>query len=910
VSIQTSLTFVFQLCTNRFVWNVKQLVFFGDNGSMSTLEIAILWNNCPNAGLIDIGHGSCELMKLVQGAGTTNGNAFALTGSEPHRMELRIQADSLSPGALATTVSVRSEEKPFTFFLRDVSKKTPIYIPQYNVAVTLASDSRSFSCIQNDIADKGLKSKFDRIDEEPEESYEQASAHTRKLQAPTWLGVSRDVRIFEVGLRGPMAYADWIQPRFHGHGYFWEEKEYYPPRYGYVAGRGWGPNETVSRRLDSGTLPILHTERIDDDICYEQVSFVTLEKSELTCENIRGTHFLVADGLSVCHAQTEEHKKEFTERCESELAGDEQTVLCVRICATNKGQVPRHAFFKSIHPVARFGDPIAHNFDGEKGFSRHERSDEVFGISRINGEPMGQQEIALLLAPGESVTYEFFMPHSPLPANRAEALAKKDMNKVLEQCKSFWNQKLQTIATVSLPEKRIDEMVKAGFLHLDLVTYGQDPDGTLNATNGTYSALGSETYRNIAFYNSMGLHDQARRCLDFFLEKQHDDGFIQTFERYMIENGAVLWSLSEHYRYTRDKDWLKSIKPKVLRACEYILDQRKKCKADVDGNHLGLLVGKVADPEDTEQSFMLNGYACQGLTRAAEMLADIDPEESKRLNAEALDLRMAIRTAFFEELSRGPVVPLGDGSWAPTVAPWVGEQGPKCLYTDDKPWWSHGSMTTRDDMLGPMHLVMQEVIAPDEEAATFMLNYYSELFYSRNVTFSQPYYSSHPFMHLHRDEPARFLKSYYNTLASLADRETYTFWEHFYHESLHKTAEEAQFLMQTRCMLYLEQGQTLKLLPGVPRAWLEDGKKIELKNAVSYFGSLSFVVTSKLNQGFIEADILCDTDRKPSQVVIRLPHPKKTKATSVTGGDYNVDNETITIAAFSGHAKIKATFAS
>ena len=36
-----------------------------------------------------------------------------------------------------------------------------------------------------------------------------------------------------------------------------------------------------------------------------------------------------------------------------------------------------------------------------------------------------------------------------------------------------------------------------------------------------------------------------------------------------------------------------------------------------------------------------------------------------------------------------------------------------------------------------------------------------------------------------------FLKAYYNPFAGLADRETYTFWEHYFHASPHKTHEEA-----------------------------------------------------------------------------------------------------------------------
>ena len=45
--------------------------------------------------------------------------------------------------------------------------------------------------------------------------------------------------------------------------------------------------------------------------------------------------------------------------------------------------------------------------------------------------------------------------------------------------------------------------------------------------------------------------------------------------------------------------------------------------------------------------------------------------------------------------------------------------------------------------------------------------------------------------------------------------------------------------MQTRWMLYMERGETLQLLPGVPRAYFEDGKHIEIHGAASYFGPVS-----------------------------------------------------------------------
>jgi len=77
--------------------------------------------------------------------------------------------------------------------------------------------------------------------------------------------------------------------------------------------------------------------------------------------------------------------------------------------------------------------------------------------------------------------------------------------------------------------------------------------------------------------------------------------------------------------------------------------------------------------------------------------------------------------------------------------------------------------------------------------------------------------------------------------------------------------------MQTRWMLYLEDGETLKLLSGVPRKWLEDGKSIKV-------------------------------------VSIRIPHPEGKKPLNVFGGKYDSNNESVIINPFNGKANIRIEY--
>jgi hypothetical protein len=384
---------------------------------------------------------------------------------------------------------------------------------------------------------------------------------------------------------------------------------------------------------------------------------------------------------------------------------------------------------------------------------------------------------------------------------------------------------------------------------------------------------------------------------------------IQNFGGYMSETGAALWAMGEYFRYTHDMEWLKEVTPALIKSSDFLLRWRKDNMAgDPKGKGYGMISGKVADPEDDYHQFMLNAYAYLGLKRVSEMLGDIDPENAERLRNEAESWRKDIRTSFFQSMAAAPVIPTGDGTWCPTVPPWTESTGPQALFVDPVNCYSHGTFTTRDVLLGPLYLVFCEVLDPGEEASAMMLDYHSELFYQHNSVFSQPYYSRHAWLQLKKGLVKPFLKTYYTTVSALADRETYTFWEHLYHASPHKTHEEGWFLMQTRWMLYMEEGDTLRLMPGIPRRWLEDGKEIMLENAATYFGKLSVHIVSDLGKRVIKADIHCDPERKPGTVILRIPHPGNRKAVHVAGGIYDAQKETVTIDSFTGDASVTLTF--
>lgn len=868
-------------------------------------KVAVEWQNVRPEGYIEIFNGKLEDLKIIQGKGSVNKDHFIFKSSDSNRLELSLDGTRIDPGPGATVVTVHSGNNSFSFFLRDVSSEYPIYIPDYNVIVCPAEDARTYTRTENEIKGRRLKTNLQKIEADPEESFDSASVHTRNQVCPTWLGISRDIRIFEIGIPQDM---DIIIPRMASSPVKLQGSGNSEVTYGYLAGRGQGVENNTVRRLDEGVLPILHTTKTDGDIEYRTITFVTLEKTGLENGIEFGTDYLFADSCSYGHMFTPRQEERLRIVAAKESQKTEETVLYFRARAKNLTTVPRYAWFRTVRPGSGWWDKRKYHYEAKTGLSIYP-DESVFGVSLLNGQPLPNEEIAVLLKPGEEAVFEFRLPHSPLSRERALKLSGISFDEKYAQSRKFWNAKLQSAAYIELPEKRIEEMVRAGLLHLDLITYGKEPGGTLAPSVGVYSPIGTESSPIMQFYMSMGWDDEAKRSLMYFLDKQHDDGMIQNFRGYMVETGAALWSMGEYFRYTADTAWVKEVEPKLLKACDFLLQWRQRNKKDdLKGKGYGMIDGKVADPEDQFHQFMLNGYAYLGLSRVGEMLGSVDRANAERLKKEAAAWRSDIRSSFFNSMAGSPVVPLGDGSWCPTVPPWTEAKAMRLLYLDPGTFLSHGTFTVSDAMLGPLYLVFCEVLDPEEQASRMLLSYHTDLFYQRNAAFSQPYYSRHNWLQLRLGMVKPFLMTYYNTFSALADRETYTFWEHLYKVSVHKTHEEAWFLMQTRWMLYLEDGQTLRLLSGIPGRWLENGKKIEVKNAASYFGPVSFSVESYTDRNLITATIECNSSRKPAEVRIRIPHPEGKFPSKVTGGIFDRSSETVVISPFYGRSELRIEY--
>ena len=866
------------------------------------VDIDVEWHGKSPSGTVEVVNGSLESLRIVAGAGESGETSFrAAGGDERFRIRLAVRANPARIGRGATVVTIDEAGGPFSFRTVDVSEEFPIFLKEFQAVVLPGGSASTFAAVERELERRAGRTEIRRVEDAEETTWESAAARSQDFRCETLLGLARDQRIFTVTVDVETIHAT-------------RSLRFRPIRYNIPVGRGNGPRKDVKRRLDQGVLPILRATKRDGDITYELTFFATLAGKELTEENVRGTHYLVAErGLGMEHTPKQAAEREAAERAMRENPPDD-LMLCYRLRALNTASAPRYAFFYV---------PTIVNTEAEWRQRRPEIgpngelavAGSLYGVATVGGQPWPKPEVAVLLKPGESIEAEYRLLHAPVPqeGDRVSGLVanlkRVPFERHLSEARAYWSKKLEAGARLDIPEQRIHEMAKAGLLHLDMITYGEQ-EGPLAATIGWYSPIGTESSPIIQFYDSMGWHDVAERCLDYFLAKQHDDGFMQNFGGYMLETGAALWTLGEHYRYTRDDEWVRRIAPKVKKSCEWIINRRRADSKDPQDPAAGLIVGKVADPEDPYRQFMLNGYHYLGLRRAAEMLANVDPPASLRYAQEAEAYRGDIRRALKWAMARSPVVPLGDGRWVPSCPPWAEGRGFCGLGVTDESAYTHGSIFARDSLIGPLYAVFTEVFDPGEPEAQFLVEGHYELMCQEGIAFSQPYYSRHPEIHLLRGEVKTFIKAFYSGIAGLADRETYTFWEHHFGASPHKTHEEGWFLMQLRRMLYMEEGDTLKLLPGVPRDYLAGGKRIALIGAKSYFGAVDFVLESRLDDDLAEFRVRVPEGKQRGlrRVAVRVPLPDGRRAVSVSGGRYDPESETVTIADFDTEAAVTLRF--
>jgi hypothetical protein len=412
--------------------------------------------------------------------------------------------------------------------------------------------------------------------------------------------------------------------------------------------------------------------------------------------------------------------------------------------------------------------------------------------------------------------------------------------------------------------------------------------------------------------------------------------------------GAIMFAMSEHFRLTGDMDWLKANVPRMKANAEWMLRQRELVATILPGGRRlwsrGLQPAIMVSPDNTVggfymQYFNTEAFYWQAVKRMADLLSLIDPREGARMAAAGEAYRRDAVAALERSIALSPVVQVRDGTYHSFIP-----AGPYIRGFTSGPWGWKRSRTfagsTFDILLTGQVVTTGLLEATDPRVQGFLdvledrlllevrakakwagANPRLAAYDPEKDWFSLGGFAyllaieSQASIHLQADDVPLFLRTFYNSYAADVDPDAgYIFWEcPFRFAAKDKIIEEAGFVERFRLMLLMEDGESLWLAPATPRAWLEQGKKISVKNAPSALGTVGYEIVSDTDHGKITAVIEMPSRGDPQAILLRLRHPRAAPIKSVTVDgkswpNFTPGKETIDLKGLKGEVIVVANY--
>ncbi|MHB0858751.1 MAG: hypothetical protein ACYC5M_14435 [Anaerolineae bacterium] len=853
-----------------------------------------------------------EGLDLAAGDGVSADGSWLLERPAPGRgVALRVlhTGDPLGVGD-RTVVTVYTPPHSFSFALADL-QRGPIYIAPYDVYITTASSPVPWEAHQQALAARPA-SLYARVEAEPEGSWERALEEIPPLdvtkQAPygLYLPLAVDAGRQEWALRynGELFGDKWFM-KILGRDAARLEWPSHVIRYRFGSGDPVDFRErcdATRQSLLDGWLPVVTSTWLDREIAYSQTSFATLLDGPLTPPaERRGDEDTVV--MMRFHIRNTTH---YTKRARLwiVMSPQERVVLREGLMLAEGRVVPAEpvkrqwrvdAYHEPVLRCAILADPRCALSETTYAESPDESRAIPTGVA-YDVDLQGGESAALTLA----------IPFASLSTTeewrRVTAL---DFETTLSDVERYWRDYVESGGSLELPHRELSDLHKAARTHI-AVSVDKDPvTGLTIVPAGTwrYGACGNEACWQITMLDQAGHHERAEEYLETFLRLQGakgldgnfgsaegallgldlDDGVpLTTVFSYNLDHGYIMECLADHYRYTRNRAWLDRVAPKLVAACDLVTRERAATLVFDDRGQAseswGLMpAGHLEDNPEWRHWFAVNAHAYNGMRGVAEVLGEIEHPDAQRLASDAEAFRMDIRAAARRAMIESPVVQLLDGSYLPHIPTRTGIRG------RERGWF-------RETAYGAVHLLEANVFDPDEEEMTWVLqdledNLFVTLEWGRPVDLGNFWFShggvtiqsnlmDTAIDYLRRGQTKHALRALWNNIASHLYPATRCFTECPVEELGHglgpffKTPDESKALIWLRTMLLREEGQTLHLAEGAPRAWFAAGESFGVREMASYWGRVSYHVTS--DQNGCRFDVQLDPDRAPREVTLHV----------------------------------------
>jgi len=399
--------------------------------------------------------------------------------------------------------------------------------------------------------------------------------------------------------------------------------------------------------------------------------------------------------------------------------------------------------------------------------------------------------------------------------------------------------------------------------------------------------------------------------------------------------GCIGWSLTEHFRLTNDVQWLKDNLERIKANAEWMLRQRRLLASMVPGGERlwckGLQPAHQATP-DSGGEFMewywSESFYYASVARLANILKEIDPQAGSKLIDDANAYRRDLLAAVERSITLSPMVQTRDGVFH-SVIPFACYM--RGLGTGAWGWQRKGSeghwgpLTFETDLSATPLITVAEILPVKDPRVQGYLDVLEDRLLIDNPRTGALswFYTGWQHQvgiqktieaHLIGDDIPVFIRSFLNSYAIHIDpNEGYVFNEHVFRGPPDKIFEDGAFVVRFRNLLVMEEGQNLWLARATPKTWLEQGKKISVRNSPTYFGTVSYDILSDVDHGRINATVEMPSRNTEKEVWLRLRHPgsKKIRKVSVNGRDwknFDQDKEIVELKGLTGTVSVSVRY--
>jgi hypothetical protein len=859
-------------------------------------------------------------------ANAFNGQILSTTTHERTSV-LRIQAAVNSdPNSFdRTLVTLKNGTNEFTFGVNDLTNGA-LYLPEYGAAILPNSDRRDYATVAADVRRVGQKTLYQRIAEMPEQTWPSAwcGMPPKKSRIEFVLGLDGARQKFRLEANGDITFRTYDQylesvpgndtPRFA------LEKSPVIVRFGLS-------QEPTERHIQDESIPTCVTTWNHNGVAITQTAFAT------TLNGIKPRIQPTPDACAVAMVRFD-----FTNTTDSpEMATLPISILSdtnsERLRIDNKGLIwngnqlrGQIVIVAQVSKSADIRPPKAHRIE-----------DVSSGFNLKIGPSTNGLAWTVPLAAHETKSIILKLPYLPLiKPSEAAALAALKFVREQRNTAEYWRAILNRSANLITPEPDLTDFYRAVAGHL-LINCETEP-----GSNRRFARVGSFRYGVYPNESSMmildldrrGYHQVAEECLDTWLHYQGTARMPGDFDStngilygasgyeaggYNQGQGWVLWTLAQHFRFTRDKAWLLRVAPNVVAGSDWIIHETARTANRPDlGNGL-LPPGDLEDITDWWTWLSTSCYTWRGLDGAAWALEQIHDPNAPRIRAAADAYHANLVNHFLSASALSPVVHLHNGTAVPQIPSYAQCRGR-----------SFGWI--RQTLEGAMHLLITRAIDPKSIRATWILEDYEDnLFLSDHYGYHVDNFDKEwfdrggmsmqacllltPDVYLCRDDVKQALRATFNAFALNHFPDVHMNAEHALPQmgdwlgDVYKSSDEANVCGWLREIFVREDGDVLLVGQAVPRDWLKPGRTCGIENTVTYFGNASILYQGGSNS--ITAKLRAPTRNPPREIHVRFRTPEEQPLTSVTVNGKawkNVDANWVIIPGNISHATIIATY--